>query len=177
MTILFFLSKSTNPEYNVRRRTLLSPAARPPSLRCLSACRSKVFMCRRRDPLERSPLPPPRKIDEHEQDACRGGSSVSSVAQYCNEGYEGPLCAICSPGYGTGVANSCHRCSSGIMSGMYFVVAAASLLVLALAALLAVYLVSEAVCRVFRCTRTAHVYRSLIVFEGRIFFVLVYLYR
>eukprot|EP00752_Nemacystus_decipiens_P010943 g9725.t1 len=74
-------------------------------------------------------------------DACRGGASVTSVTQYCNEGYEGPLCAVCSSGYGGGVANACHECSSDFKAGMYFVIATVSLLVLALAALLAVYLV------------------------------------
>jgi len=53
------------------------------------------------------------------------------------------------------VANSCHRCSSGVVSGMYFVAAAASLLALALAAMLAVYLVSEMAYRALHgdCTR------------------------
>ncbi len=57
------------------------------------------------------------------------------------------VCAVCSSGYGAGVANSCHRCSSSVKSGTYFVAATTSLLALALGALLAVYLVSEAVHR------------------------------
>ena len=38
----------------------------------------------------RNPLPNSLYFAGEIQDACRGGSAVASVEQYCNEGYEGP---------------------------------------------------------------------------------------
>ncbi|CAM9140361.1 unnamed protein product [Ectocarpus sp. 12 AP-2014] len=75
------------------------------------------------------------------EDACQGGSIVASEQEYCNAGYEGPQCAVCSSGYGRGVANACHLCTASFKGGMYFVLAVVALLTLFVAALLAVYLV------------------------------------
>lgn len=50
-------------------------------------------------------------------------------------------CAVCSSGYGRGVANECHRCTETFKGGMYFVAAVALLLTVVVGALLAVFLV------------------------------------
>lgn len=52
-------------------------------------------------------------------------------------------CAVCSSGYGRGVANACHLCTASFKGGMYFVLAVAALLTLFVAVLLAVYLVRQ----------------------------------
>ncbi|CAM9349550.1 unnamed protein product, partial [Hapterophycus canaliculatus] len=75
------------------------------------------------------------------EDACQGGSSVATVQEYCNEGYEGPQCAVCAPGYGGGVGNTCHVCSARFKNGMYALCAVSLLLTAVVAAFLAVYLV------------------------------------
>lgn len=49
---------------------------------------------------------------------------------------------MCASGYGGGVANTCHVCTSSLKTGMYFAFAVVSLFMIVLAALLAVYLVS-----------------------------------
>lgn len=51
------------------------------------------------------------------------------------------VCAVCGAGYGTGVGNSCHACTTSFQGGMFFLVAVVFLLGLVLAVLLAVYLV------------------------------------
>lgn len=53
-------------------------------------------------------------------------------------------CAVCSEGYGRGVANACHKCTASIKNGMYFILAVSGLLTLIVGVLLAVYLVSGA---------------------------------
>ncbi|CAM9095530.1 unnamed protein product, partial [Laminaria digitata] len=75
------------------------------------------------------------------EDACKGGSTVTSVQDYCHEGYMGPECTVCAPGYGRGAANHCHRCTTSFKAGMYFVITTAAVCALVVMALLAVYLV------------------------------------
>ncbi|CAN0008375.1 unnamed protein product, partial [Scytosiphon promiscuus] len=85
-------------------------------------------------------------IRDHQKlsyDACQGGSTVASEQEYCNDGYEGPQCAVCAAGYGRGVADACHLCTASFKGGMYFVVAVIALLMLVVAALLAVYLMEN----------------------------------
>ena len=41
-----------------------------------------------------------------------GGSAASYLDQQCSKGYEGPLCTICTPGYGlSGKQHPCGRCA------------------------------------------------------------------
>ncbi|CAM9101274.1 unnamed protein product, partial [Laminaria digitata] len=75
------------------------------------------------------------------EDACKGGTTVATVDDYCSEGYQGPQCEVCSPGYGRGAANECHTCSQGFKISMYFLVVICALVTLVVVALLAVYLV------------------------------------
>lgn len=53
-----------------------------------------------------------------------------------------PDCAVCSTGYGRGVANTCHRCTAEFKAGMYFVLVVVVIFTLVVVALLAIYLVS-----------------------------------
>lgn len=46
--------------------------------------------------------------------ACLEGGS-------CAEGYEGPLCGICSPGYGTDFTNKCGQCPNRAVSYVIFI--------------------------------------------------------
>ncbi|CAN0454727.1 unnamed protein product, partial [Ectocarpus sp. 12 AP-2014] len=41
------------------------------------------------------------------EEACKGGTTVAEVQEYCNEGYVGPQCAVCDTGFGKGVADEC----------------------------------------------------------------------
>ncbi|CAN0138387.1 unnamed protein product, partial [Pylaiella littoralis] len=75
------------------------------------------------------------------EDACLGGTRVASEEEYCNAGYKGPQCAVCSSDYGRGAASACHRCTASFKGGMYFVFAVATMVTIVIAALLAVYLV------------------------------------
>lgn len=50
-------------------------------------------------------------------------------------------CAVCSEGYGRGVANECHICTAEFEAGMYFVLSIAIVVTLAFGTLLAIYLV------------------------------------
>lgn len=50
-------------------------------------------------------------------------------------------CAVCSSGYGRGVANACHLCTATFKGWMYFVLAVATLITIVVAVLLAVFLV------------------------------------
>ncbi|KAG5181501.1 hypothetical protein JKP88DRAFT_246247 [Tribonema minus] len=50
--------------------------------------------------------------------ACRGGDAGSDVSNYCAEGYEGPCCAVCAPGYYAGVAATCSQCSDKWKGGV-----------------------------------------------------------
>ncbi|CAN0047697.1 unnamed protein product, partial [Ectocarpus fasciculatus] len=43
-------------------------------------------------------------------ESCAGATQVSSSDDYCSSGYEGPYCASCQSGYGTGIGNTCHSC-------------------------------------------------------------------
>lgn len=45
----------------------------------------------------------------HNEDACIGG--VTGSDDYCEEGYEGPYCSICSEGYSEHLSFSCRECS------------------------------------------------------------------
>ena len=45
----------------------------------------------------------------HNEDACVGG--VTGSQSYCEEGYEGPYCSICSEGYSEHLSFSCRECS------------------------------------------------------------------
>ena len=45
----------------------------------------------------------------HNEDACVGG--VTGSDDYCEEGYEGPYCSICSEGYSEHLSFSCRECS------------------------------------------------------------------
>ncbi|CAM9117899.1 unnamed protein product, partial [Laminaria digitata] len=79
--------------------------------------------------------------------ACKGGSDVSEVQEYCNDGYEGVdepfyiLWSVCSSGYGRGAANQCHQCTAGFKGVILFMLSVAALLTLVVMALLVVYLV------------------------------------
>ena len=52
-------------------------------------------------------------------------------------------CAVCTSGYGRGVATECHRCTPGFKAGMYFAIVIASFCSLVVMTLLVVYLVSK----------------------------------
>ncbi|CAN0475629.1 unnamed protein product, partial [Ectocarpus sp. 12 AP-2014] len=43
-------------------------------------------------------------------ESCAGATQVSTSEDYCSSGYEGPYCASCQAGYGTGIGNTCHAC-------------------------------------------------------------------
>ena len=45
----------------------------------------------------------------HNEDSCIGG--VTGSSGYCEEGYEGPYCSICSDGYSEHLSFSCRKCS------------------------------------------------------------------
>ena len=45
----------------------------------------------------------------HNEDACLGG--VTGSEGYCEVGYEGPYCGICSEGYSESLSFSCRKCS------------------------------------------------------------------
>ena len=45
----------------------------------------------------------------HNEDACLGG--VTGSEGYCEVGYEGPYCSICSEGYSESLSFSCRKCS------------------------------------------------------------------
>eukprot|EP00903_Cladosiphon_okamuranus_P020453 g18773.t1 len=68
-------------------------------------------------------------------DACVGGTQVSSSEDYCEDGYEGPYCAVCQEGYGKGAGSTCHACDSTksrllIAAGSLFILFELALLVL-----------------------------------------------
>lgn len=52
-------------------------------------------------------------------------------------------CAVCSSGYGGGVANSCHQCSDGFKGAMYFVSSVAGVMILTFGVLVVVFLVRD----------------------------------
>lgn len=52
-------------------------------------------------------------------------------------------CAVCSAGYGNGAGHACHRCTDDFKAGMYVVLTLMAVCTIIVAALLAVYLVSE----------------------------------
>ncbi|CAM9217775.1 unnamed protein product, partial [Laminaria digitata] len=69
-------------------------------------------------------------------DACTGATVVSSSDDYCQEGYKGPYCAVCTEGYGKGVSNTCHSCDDStahllITMGVIFSLVAVVVLLLA----------------------------------------------
>ncbi|KAG5175700.1 pectin lyase fold/virulence factor [Tribonema minus] len=45
--------------------------------------------------------------------ACRGGAAKLSTDDYCDDGYEGPYCAVCRAGYTSFVGSTCYKCQSG----------------------------------------------------------------
>eukprot|EP00611_Tribonema_gayanum_P007210 TRINITY_DN1653_c0_g1_i1.p1 TRINITY_DN1653_c0_g1~~TRINITY_DN1653_c0_g1_i1.p1 ORF type:complete len:1109 (+),score=308.99 TRINITY_DN1653_c0_g1_i1:195-3521(+) len=45
--------------------------------------------------------------------ACRGGAAELSTDDYCDDGYEGPYCAVCRAGYTSFVGSTCYKCESG----------------------------------------------------------------
>ncbi|CBJ32402.1 adhesin-like protein [Ectocarpus siliculosus] len=73
--------------------------------------------------------------------ACKGGTTVAEVQDYCNEGYVGPQCAVCDTGFGKGVADECHSCTAGFKGGMYFLLAVLLVAMVVVVVLLAIYLV------------------------------------
>ncbi|CBJ33129.1 asn/thr-rich large protein family protein [Ectocarpus siliculosus] len=73
--------------------------------------------------------------------ACKGGTTVAEVQEYCNEGYVGPQCAVCETGFGKGMADECHSCTAGFKGGMYFLLAVVLLAMVVVVVLLAIYLV------------------------------------
>ncbi|CAM9574874.1 unnamed protein product, partial [Ectocarpus sp. 12 AP-2014] len=75
------------------------------------------------------------------EEACKGGTTVAEVQDYCNEGYVGPQCAVCDTGFGKGVADECHSCTAGFQGGMYFLLAVVLLAMVVVVVLLAIYLV------------------------------------
>ncbi|CAM9587167.1 unnamed protein product [Ectocarpus fasciculatus] len=75
------------------------------------------------------------------EDACKGGTTVDDVQDYCNEGYVGPQCAVCETGFGKGAADECHSCTAGFQAGMYFLLAVVLLAMVVVVVLLAIYLV------------------------------------
>ncbi|CAN0013328.1 unnamed protein product, partial [Ectocarpus sp. 6 AP-2014] len=69
-------------------------------------------------------------------ESCAGATQVSTAEDYCSSGYEGPYCASCQAGYGTGIGNTCHPCDDTrsrwlILAGSLFTLV--TLLVLGLA--------------------------------------------
>ncbi|CAN0516643.1 unnamed protein product, partial [Laminaria digitata] len=44
--------------------------------------------------------------------ACAGKTEISSADDYCQDGYNGPYCSVCSEGYGRGFSNTCHSCDN-----------------------------------------------------------------
>eukprot|EP00752_Nemacystus_decipiens_P007772 g6941.t1 len=75
------------------------------------------------------------------KDACKGGSDVVDVVEYCNDGYAGPQCAVCASGYAGGVGSACHECTDSFKAGAYFVAFFVLILAVVVAALQSVYLV------------------------------------
>ncbi|CAB1104673.1 unnamed protein product [Ectocarpus sp. CCAP 1310/34] len=75
------------------------------------------------------------------EEACKGGTTVAEVQEYCNEGYVGPQCAVCGTGFGKGVAYECHPCTAGFQGGMYFLLAVVLLAMVVVVVLLTIYLV------------------------------------
>ncbi|CAN0424171.1 unnamed protein product, partial [Ectocarpus fasciculatus] len=47
----------------------------------------------------------------HNSDACLGGET--GAADYCDEGYEGSYCAVCSDGFAESLSFTCSNCSDG----------------------------------------------------------------
>ncbi|CAB1105335.1 unnamed protein product [Ectocarpus sp. CCAP 1310/34] len=67
-------------------------------------------------------------------EACLGGQT--GVDNSCDNGYQGPYCAVCESGYASSLAHTCTQCSSSRRNG--FVVAAAIAVVAAVCAIVAI---------------------------------------
>ncbi|CAM9468153.1 unnamed protein product [Ectocarpus sp. 6 AP-2014] len=72
-------------------------------------------------------------------DACLGG--VTGASGYCEEGYEGPYCGICSDGYTEQLSFACSKCSENSAGGIAVAVVLA-LLILFLAVAVVSYVTS-----------------------------------
>ncbi|CAM9152222.1 unnamed protein product [Ectocarpus fasciculatus] len=59
-------------------------------------------------------------------DACLGG--VTGASGYCEEGYEGPYCGICSDGYTEQLSFACSKCSENSAGGIVVAVVLALLI-------------------------------------------------
>ena len=72
------------------------------------------------------------------EDACNGG--ITGDENYCEDGYEGPYCSICSEGFSKSVGYTCNECSD---SDNAVIVTVFSVLLIIVISFFASYLVSS----------------------------------
>ncbi|CAN0450046.1 unnamed protein product, partial [Scytosiphon promiscuus] len=53
--------------------------------------------------------PTSKKILECPNDACTGG--ITGAAGYCEDGYDGPYCSVCTDGFSRGLGTNCQVCT------------------------------------------------------------------
>ena len=69
-------------------------------------------------------------IFECHNDACMGGLTGSE--DYCDTGYEGPYCSVCSSGYSQGLGSSCQECSDSTEKVVFVIASCLTMLFLVL---------------------------------------------